>query len=92
MWWAQSSNLESGSWFTGNLAATYSLTNFLKLFTIHDHDNTMNHNFCSGDQDSVVPLTGTRTLVNGLAKDLGLNTTVPYRNWFQGRQVDIHKI
>ncbi|RVX04997.1 hypothetical protein VitviT2T_012029 [Vitis vinifera] len=41
----------------------------------------------SGDQDSVVPLTGTRTLVNGLAKDLGLNTTVPYRNWFQGRQV-----
>ncbi|KAK9987109.1 hypothetical protein SO802_032060 [Lithocarpus litseifolius] len=41
----------------------------------------------SGDQDSVVPLTGTRTLVNGLAKELGLNTTVPYRTWFEGTQV-----
>ena len=51
------------------------------------NDDTMSRNFCSGDQDSVVPLTGTRTLVNGLAKDLELNTTVPYRNWFEGRQV-----
>ncbi|KAG6769081.1 hypothetical protein POTOM_024697 [Populus tomentosa] len=41
----------------------------------------------SGDQDSVIPLTGTRTVVNGLAKELGLNTTVPYRTWFQGKQV-----
>ncbi|KAB5551679.1 hypothetical protein DKX38_008990 [Salix brachista] len=41
----------------------------------------------SGDQDSVIPLTGTRTLVKGLAKELGLNTTVPYRTWFQGKQV-----
>ncbi|XP_038692282.1 serine carboxypeptidase-like 45 [Tripterygium wilfordii] len=41
----------------------------------------------SGDQDSVIPLTGTRGLVNGLAKQLGLNTTVPYRVWFEGRQV-----
>ncbi|OAY43329.1 serine carboxypeptidase-like 45 isoform X2 [Manihot esculenta] len=41
----------------------------------------------SGDQDSVIPLTGTRTLANGLAKDLGLNTTVPYRTWFEGKQV-----
>ncbi|XP_023888952.1 serine carboxypeptidase-like 45 isoform X1 [Quercus suber] len=41
----------------------------------------------SGDQDSVIPLTGTRTLVNGLAKELGLNTTVPYRAWFGGTQV-----
>ncbi|KAK1360031.1 Carboxypeptidase [Heracleum sosnowskyi] len=41
----------------------------------------------SGDQDSVIPLTGSRTLVHGLAKQLGLNTTVPYRVWFQGRQV-----
>ncbi|KAL5546678.1 hypothetical protein UlMin_006365, partial [Ulmus minor] len=41
----------------------------------------------SGDQDSVIPLTGSRTLVNGLAKQLGLNTTVPYRTWFEGRQV-----
>ncbi|XP_052172374.1 serine carboxypeptidase-like 45 [Diospyros lotus] len=41
----------------------------------------------SGDQDSVIPLTGTRMLVNGLAKELGLDTTVPYRAWFEGRQV-----
>ncbi|KAF3442162.1 hypothetical protein FNV43_RR16078 [Rhamnella rubrinervis] len=41
----------------------------------------------SGDQDSVIPLTGTRTLVNGLAKELGLNTSVPYGAWFEGSQV-----
>lgn len=44
----------------------------------------------SGDQDSVLPLTGTRTLVNGLAKELGLNKTVPYSAWFEGRQVSEH--
>ncbi|KAK6124818.1 hypothetical protein DH2020_041434 [Rehmannia glutinosa] len=38
----------------------------------------------SGDQDSVIPLTGTRTLVNGLAKDMGLNTTQPYSAWLLG--------
>ncbi|KAJ0791776.1 putative carboxypeptidase D [Helianthus annuus] len=36
----------------------------------------------SGDQDSVLPLTGTRLVVNGLAKKLGLSTTLPYRAWF----------
>lgn len=41
----------------------------------------------SGDQDSFIPLTGTRTLVKGLAKDLGLNTTEVYRVWFDGKQV-----
>lgn len=41
----------------------------------------------SGDQDSVLPLTGTRVVVNGLVKQLGLNTTVPYRAWFNGNQV-----
>ncbi|KAH7511722.1 hypothetical protein FEM48_Zijuj12G0013000 [Ziziphus jujuba var. spinosa] len=41
----------------------------------------------SGDQDSVLPLTGTRSVVNGLAKELGLNTSVPYGAWFGGRQV-----
>ncbi|KAL7241343.1 hypothetical protein ACSBR2_006878 [Camellia fascicularis] len=41
----------------------------------------------SGDQDSVVPLTGSRTLVRGLAEELGLKTTVPYRVWFAGMQV-----
>ncbi|KAK4772381.1 hypothetical protein SAY86_014156 [Trapa natans] len=41
----------------------------------------------SGDQDSVIPLTGSRTLVHGLAKELGLNATIPYRVWFEGQQV-----
>ncbi|KAL3512109.1 hypothetical protein ACH5RR_024826 [Cinchona calisaya] len=41
----------------------------------------------SGDQDSVIPLTGSRTLVQGLAKQLQLNTTTPYRVWFAGQQV-----
>ncbi|XVF49529.1 hypothetical protein PTKIN_Ptkin04bG0019900 [Pterospermum kingtungense] len=41
----------------------------------------------SGDQDSVIPLTGSRSLVGGLAKELGLETTVPYRVWFEGKQV-----
>ncbi|KAK7396048.1 hypothetical protein VNO78_16759 [Psophocarpus tetragonolobus] len=41
----------------------------------------------SGDQDSVIPLINTRSLVNGLAKEIGLNTTVPYTTWFEGKQV-----
>jgi serine carboxypeptidase-like clade 2 len=35
----------------------------------------------------VIPLLGTRSLVNGLAKDLRLNTTESYRAWFNERQV-----
>ncbi|KAL4607428.1 hypothetical protein ACB092_09G173400 [Castanea dentata] len=41
----------------------------------------------SGDQDSRIPFTGSRTLVHKLAKELGLKTTVPYRVWFEGKQV-----
>lgn len=41
----------------------------------------------SGDQDSVIPLIGTRLNVNNLAKELGLNTTVPYKSWLQDKQV-----
>ncbi|KAK8448701.1 hypothetical protein SEVIR_7G086400v4 [Setaria viridis] len=41
----------------------------------------------SGDQDSVIPLTGSRTLVSRLASRLRLNATAPYRAWFQGKQV-----
>ncbi|KAF0924928.1 hypothetical protein E2562_015002 [Oryza meyeriana var. granulata] len=41
----------------------------------------------SGDQDSVIPLTGSRTLVHRLAGRLRLNTTMPYRVWFEGKQV-----
>ncbi|XP_010271869.1 PREDICTED: serine carboxypeptidase-like 45 [Nelumbo nucifera] len=41
----------------------------------------------SGDQDSVIPLTGSRMLVHRLANELGLNTTIAYRVWFQDKQV-----
>ncbi|KAH6771125.1 serine carboxypeptidase-like 45 [Perilla frutescens var. hirtella] len=41
----------------------------------------------SGDQDSVIPLTGSRKLVHRLARLLKLRTTTPYRVWFAGMQV-----
>lgn len=41
----------------------------------------------SGDQDSVIPLTGSRKLVHRLAMRLGLRTSTPYRVWFAGMQV-----
>ncbi|KAI5661456.1 hypothetical protein M9H77_20779 [Catharanthus roseus] len=41
----------------------------------------------SGDQDSVVPLIGSRSLVLQLAKDLNFQTTVPYGAWFHRNQV-----
>ncbi|XP_047341876.1 serine carboxypeptidase-like 42 [Impatiens glandulifera] len=41
----------------------------------------------SGDQDSVVPLLGSRTLVRELAHDLGLKVTIPYSSWFHKGQV-----
>ncbi|KAL9282038.1 Serine carboxypeptidase-like 41 [Arabidopsis thaliana] len=41
----------------------------------------------SGDQDSVVPFLGTRTIVGELANDLNFKTTVPYGVWFHKRQV-----
>jgi len=41
----------------------------------------------SGDQDATIPFTGSRTLANELAKELGLKTTEPYRPWFEGEQV-----
>ncbi|KAL3755109.1 hypothetical protein ACJRO7_002215 [Eucalyptus globulus] len=41
----------------------------------------------SGDQDSAIPLLGARTLLHNLAKQLGLNKTVPYRVWFEQKQV-----
>ncbi|KAJ4952510.1 hypothetical protein NE237_029342 [Protea cynaroides] len=41
----------------------------------------------SGDQDSVVPLLGSRTLVRELAHDLNFKVTVPYGAWFHQGQV-----
>ncbi|CAI0411546.1 unnamed protein product [Linum tenue] len=40
----------------------------------------------SGDQDAAIPFIGTRSLVNRLSKQLGLNTTVPYKPWFDDEQ------
>ncbi|XP_045787389.1 serine carboxypeptidase-like 45 isoform X2 [Trifolium pratense] len=41
----------------------------------------------SGDQDSVVPFMGTRSLVNRLAEEIGFKTSQPYRTWFVGKRV-----
>ncbi|KAE8651204.1 hypothetical protein Csa_001925 [Cucumis sativus] len=41
----------------------------------------------SGDEDAVIPLIGSRRLVNKLAKSLRLNTTLPYSPWFYNHQV-----
>jgi serine carboxypeptidase-like clade 2 len=41
----------------------------------------------SGDQDSVVPLLGSRTLIRDLAHDLNFKITVPYGAWFHKGQV-----
>ncbi|CAA0831665.1 Serine carboxypeptidase-like 42 [Striga hermonthica] len=41
----------------------------------------------SGDQDSVVPLLGSRTLVRELAHDLQIEITLPYGAWFHKKQV-----
>ncbi|XP_031132013.1 serine carboxypeptidase-like 42 [Ipomoea triloba] len=41
----------------------------------------------SGDQDSVVPLVGSRTIVRELAADMKMSITVPYSAWFHKGQV-----
>lgn len=43
----------------------------------------------SGDQDSVVPLLGSRTLIRELAHELKFQVTVPYGAWFHKGQVHI---
>ncbi|KAL3634734.1 hypothetical protein CASFOL_021788 [Castilleja foliolosa] len=40
----------------------------------------------SGDQDSVIPLIGTRKIINKLAKKLNLKTTRPYSTWIVENQ------
>lgn len=41
----------------------------------------------SGDQDSVIPLMSTRTLIYNIAIDQKLNSSAPYRVWFEEKQV-----
>ncbi|XP_058727573.1 serine carboxypeptidase-like 45 [Vicia villosa] len=40
-----------------------------------------------GDEDSVIPCTGTRPLIKGLAKDLGLTITRHHEAWFKGDKI-----
>jgi hypothetical protein len=42
----------------------------------------------SGDQDSKVPFTATRTIANNLAKELNLYTVIPYGPWYDNKQVN----
>lgn len=44
------------------------------------------HTF-SGDQDSVIPLIGTRQLIIILAQDLNLRAATSYKNWVVNQQV-----
>lgn len=44
----------------------------------------------SGDQDSIVPLLGTRTFIRELANDLKLKITDSYRVWFHKGQVNTY--
>ncbi|KAL9331458.1 hypothetical protein ACSQ67_001068 [Phaseolus vulgaris] len=77
-------------WLTCSRVLHYDRTN-LEIPTISILGSLVNSKIrvlvYSGDQDSVIPLMGSRSLVNGLAKELGLNTTVAYRAWFEGKQV-----
>ncbi|CAH8357081.1 unnamed protein product [Eruca vesicaria subsp. sativa] len=41
----------------------------------------------SGDQDSIVPFLGTRSLIGELARELNFSTTLPYGQWFYKDQV-----
>ncbi|KAI3776957.1 hypothetical protein L1987_46749 [Smallanthus sonchifolius] len=43
--------------------------------------------FYSGDQDSKIPLTQTRIIVNNIAKELKLTTLTKYRTWYSEKQV-----
>nr|BAX09101.1 serine carboxypeptidase [Cryptomeria japonica] len=40
-----------------------------------------------GDQDSVVPFMATRTIADRLAKELHLSTIIPYRTWYDHKQI-----
>ncbi|KAL8233987.1 hypothetical protein R6Q59_020087 [Mikania micrantha] len=43
--------------------------------------------FYSGDQDSKIPLTQTRLIVNNIAKELKLTAVTKYRTWYNEKQV-----
>ncbi|KAL8139209.1 hypothetical protein V2J09_005210 [Rumex salicifolius] len=63
----------------------------VEIPTIHILGSLVKHGIpvivYSGDQDSAIPLTGSRTLVHQLAKKIGFKTTSSYRVWFAGQQV-----
>lgn len=68
------------------------LTLYKTIYTFNKERKQRNnfyclHFNCSGDQDSVVPLLGSRTLVRELAHDLHFQITVPYGAWYHKGQV-----
>ena len=66
---------------------TFSLLLQLNSFASCKISSDMITQHYSGDQDSVVPLLGSRTLVRELAHTMGLPVTVPYSTWFRKGQV-----
>lgn len=77
--WSMCSNVLNYSYTDGNI----NILPLLKRIVKHQIPVWV----FSGDQDSVVPLLGSRTLVRELAHDLKFGITVPYSNWFYKGQV-----
>ncbi|KAM7253418.1 hypothetical protein ACFE04_026036 [Oxalis oulophora] len=77
--WTMCSNLVNYSDTDGNI----NILPVLKKIIEHDIPVWV----FSGDQDSVVPLLGSRTLVRELAHDMKFKVTVPYGAWFHKKQV-----
>lgn len=79
-----------GNWSTCSGLYTYDLQN-LDIPTISLLGSLVSSGVrvmvYSGDQDSVVPFMGTRSLVNGLAEEIGFKTSEPYRTWSEGKRV-----
>lgn len=71
----------------------FTLYKIIYYIYIYNKERKQRNNFyclhfnCSGDQDSVVPLLGSRTLVRELAHDLRFQITAPYGAWYHKGQV-----
>ncbi|KAH9308192.1 hypothetical protein KI387_036103 [Taxus chinensis] len=84
--WSMCSGLLSYSSLDGNINILPVLKSIIQQ-GIRVWIFSLNLLILSGDQDSVVPLVGSRMLVHQLAEDLQLKVSVPYRAWYQNGQV-----
>ncbi|KAK1267012.1 Serine carboxypeptidase-like 42 [Acorus gramineus] len=77
--WSMCSELVNYKYTDGNINILPLLRRIIK--------NNIHVWIFSGDQDSVLPLLGSRTLVRELAHDMKLKVTLPYSAWFHSGQV-----